>query len=54
MLIETGWYTIVAAAFSSERPRTAYLRGKHWIDRAAGAVMGTLGLRLVIETARPG
>jgi len=54
MLIETGWYAIVAAAFSSERPRAAYLRGKHWIDRAAGAVMGALGLRLVIETARPG
>ena len=54
MLIETGWYTIVAAAFSSERPRAAYLRGKHWIDRAAGAVMGALGLRLVIETTQSG
>jgi threonine/homoserine/homoserine lactone efflux protein len=54
MLIETGWYSIVAAAFSAERPRAAYLRGKRWIDRAAGAVMGALGLRLVIETARPG
>ncbi|HWG79288.1 MAG TPA: LysE family transporter [Stellaceae bacterium] len=54
MLIETGWYSTVAAAFSSDRPRAAYLRGKHWIDRAAGAVMGGLGLRLVIETARSG
>jgi threonine efflux protein len=54
MLIETGWYTVVAAAFSSERPRAAYLRGKRWIDRAAGAVMGALGLRLVIETAQSG
>ena len=54
MLTETGWYTIVAAAFSSERPRATYLRGKRWIDRAAGAIMGALGLRLVIETARPG
>jgi threonine/homoserine/homoserine lactone efflux protein len=54
MLIEIGWYTIVAVTFSSERPRAAYLRGKRWIDRAAGAVMGALGLRLVIETARPG
>ncbi|HEX6842057.1 MAG TPA: LysE family transporter [Stellaceae bacterium] len=51
MLIETGWYSIVAAAFSSERPRAAYLRGKRWIDRASGAVMGALGLRLVIESA---
>ncbi|HKW53041.1 MAG TPA: LysE family transporter [Stellaceae bacterium] len=54
MLIETGWYTIVAASFSSEPPRAAYLRGKRWIDRAAGALMGALGLRLAIETARLG
>jgi threonine/homoserine/homoserine lactone efflux protein len=54
MLIEIGWYTIVAATFSSERPRAAYLRSKRWIDRAAGAVMGALGLRLMIETARTG
>lgn len=54
MLIETGWYTIVATAFSSERPRAAYLRGKRWIDRVAGAVMGALGLRLAIETAQSG
>ena len=54
LLIEAGWYTIVAVAFSADRPRAAYLRGKRWIDRAAGCVMGALGLRLMIETARPG
>jgi len=54
MSIEMGWYTIVAATFSSDGPRTAYLRGKRWIDRTAGAVMGALGLRLVIDTAPPG
>ena len=54
MLLETGWYTIVAAAFSTEQPRTVYLRGKRWIDRAASAVMGALGLRLVVETAQSG
>ena len=54
MVIEIGWYTIVAVTFSSERPRAVYLRGKRWIDRTAGAVMGALGLRLIIETARPG
>jgi threonine/homoserine/homoserine lactone efflux protein len=53
LLIEAGWYTIVAVAFSADRPRAAYLRGKRWIDRAAGCVMGMLGLRLMIETARP-
>jgi len=54
MLIETGWYSIVAAAFSMERPRATYLRSKQWIDRATGTVMGALGPRLVIETAQPG
>jgi threonine/homoserine/homoserine lactone efflux protein len=54
MLIESGWYTIVAATFSANGPRAAYLRGKRWIDRAAGGVMGVLGLRLLVETAQPG
>ncbi|MGJ7614448.1 MULTISPECIES: LysE family translocator [unclassified Variovorax] len=45
--IETGWYTVVALALSSAAPRLAYLRYKVWIDRAAGGVMGLLGLRLV-------
>ena len=44
--IETGWYALVAIAFSAERPRNRYLRSKRWIDRSAGAVMGLLGLRL--------
>jgi threonine/homoserine/homoserine lactone efflux protein len=50
--IETAWYAIVALAFSSDRPRAAYLRSKRWIDRLAGAVMGLLGVRLIAETAR--
>ncbi|WP_448190033.1 LysE family translocator [Azospirillum sp. sgz301742] len=47
--IEAGWYALVAVAFSAGRPRAAYLRSKIWIDRAAGAVMGALGVRLVVE-----
>ena len=50
--IETGWYAIVALALSSAAPRSAYLRYKVWIDRAAGGVMGLLGLRLVWSTVR--
>jgi len=46
---ETGWYALVALAFSSPRPRSAYLRAKSWIDRAAGAVIGILGIRLLLE-----
>lgn len=46
---ETGWYALVALAFSSARPRGLYLRAKVWIDRAAGAVIGLLGIRLILE-----
>jgi threonine/homoserine/homoserine lactone efflux protein len=50
--VETGWYAVVALAFSADRPRAAYLRSKLWLDRLAGAVMGLLGVRLIAETAR--
>ncbi|MDH6170130.1 threonine/homoserine/homoserine lactone efflux protein [Variovorax boronicumulans] len=50
--IETGWYTVVALALSSAAPRSAYLRYKAWIDRAAGGVMGLLGLRLLWSAVR--
>ena len=48
-VVEAGWYAIVAIAFSSEIPRRNYLRCKRWIDRAAGAVMGLLAVRLVAD-----
>jgi threonine/homoserine/homoserine lactone efflux protein len=50
--VEASWYAIVALAFSARRPRTAYLHAKKWIDRIAGAVMGALGLRLLLEGLR--
>jgi threonine/homoserine/homoserine lactone efflux protein len=46
---ETGWYALVAFAFSSSRPRALYLGAKTWIDRFAGAVIGALGIRLIFE-----
>jgi threonine/homoserine/homoserine lactone efflux protein len=46
--LETGWYAIVALALSAPSPRAGYLRFKVWIDRAAGAVMAVLGLRLIL------
>lgn len=45
--IEAGWYAIVALALSAAGPTAAYLRWKAWIDRAAGGVMGLLGLKLI-------
>jgi threonine/homoserine/homoserine lactone efflux protein len=50
--IEAGWYSIVALALSSPAPAAAYLRWKHWIDRAAGGVLGILGLKLVDDAIR--
>jgi len=52
LLIEAGWYAVVALAFSAARPRAAYLSAKRWVDRLAAAVMGVLGLRLLAEAAR--
>ena len=46
------WYAIVALGFSSHGPRVVYLRSKTWIDRAAGAVVGALGLKLMTDSAR--
>ena len=48
-MVEAGWYTVVAMAFSAHRPRALYVRLKVWIDRIAGTVMGALGARLVAE-----
>jgi threonine/homoserine/homoserine lactone efflux protein len=52
LMIETGWYTFVALAMSSTAPRLVYLRAKTNIDRAAGGVLGALGLRLIFEGAK--
>jgi len=51
-VMETGWYALVATAFSSGRPRSLYLAAKAWIDRAAGAVLAALGIRLIFEAGR--
>lgn len=48
-LQETLWYAIVAVAFSASKPRAIYLSAKLWVDRAAAAFIGILGIRLIIE-----
>lgn len=53
-VLETGWYALVAVAFSAGRPRAAYLRCKGTIDRVAAGVIGVLGIRLIADAARPG
>jgi threonine/homoserine/homoserine lactone efflux protein len=52
MAIETGWYTLVALAFSLPRPRAIYLQWKGRIDRLAGAVVAALGIKLILSTTR--
>lgn len=51
-VIESSWYTFVAMVMSSPAPRSVYLRAQTWIDRAAGCVLGALGLRLILEGAK--
>jgi len=53
-VIETGWYTVVALCFSSQRPRDLYLRAKRWIDRAAAGAIAALGLRLIFTAGHRG
>lgn len=50
--IEAGWYSLVAVLLSSSSPRALYLRYKSWVDRAAGSVMGLLGLRLIFTSSK--
>jgi threonine/homoserine/homoserine lactone efflux protein len=51
-VMEGGWYTFVALAMSSQKPRAAYLGARNWIDRAAGTLLGGLGLRLIYESTQ--
>jgi threonine/homoserine/homoserine lactone efflux protein len=45
--VEAGWYSVVALALSSNRPRKAYLNWKTTIDRVAGGVLALLGIKLL-------
>ncbi|RKG48737.1 LysE family translocator [Acinetobacter cumulans] len=45
--IDAGWCSLVAVALSAEKPRRIYLKFKAGFDRAAGAVMTILGLKLI-------
>ncbi|MCK0166527.1 LysE family transporter [Jannaschia sp. S6380] len=47
-VIEFGWYATLALVFSRPVPRAAYGRAKAWLDRAFGAVVAALGIRIAI------
>ncbi len=46
--LEILGYTLIALTLSRPAARASYLRAKLWIDRAAGAVLAGLGLRLLL------
>ncbi|MGM0585798.1 MAG: LysE family translocator [Pseudomonadota bacterium] len=48
LIVEGGWYALVARVFSARRVRERYQRMKAWADRGFGTVMGALGLRLAL------
>jgi threonine/homoserine/homoserine lactone efflux protein len=48
----TGWYLVVAWAFSTSRPRAVYARFSAWIDRIAGTVLGGLGAFFAFDGVR--
>jgi threonine/homoserine/homoserine lactone efflux protein len=48
MTVESGWYALVAVAFSARVPRAAYARAKTAIDRWAAVALGALGAALAL------
>lgn len=51
MLLQWMWFSLVATVFAHRIIRDRLLSLRHWIDRAFGAVMVALGVR-VLATAR--
>jgi threonine/homoserine/homoserine lactone efflux protein len=50
--IEAGWYALVALVLSAGTPQRIYLAYKTWLDRTAGLVMVSLGLKLFTSVTR--
>ena len=48
---EIVWYSLVSLLFGSSPARRLYFVTKRWIDRAAGAFLGLLGLRLLWQAS---
>ncbi len=46
-LIDSGWYILVVALFSTQRMQEAYARSKRTICRGAGVFMGMIGIKLL-------
>ncbi|WP_172294085.1 LysE family translocator [Pseudoruegeria sp. HB172150] len=45
-VLEALWYSGCALIFASAPVRSAYMRAKAWLDRAAAAILGLLAVRI--------
>ncbi|WP_437881475.1 LysE family transporter [Pseudomonas sp. LRF_L74] len=53
LAVATGlWFCLVAALFSQARVRAGFARMGHWFDRAMGAVLIGLGIKLAFTQVR--
>ncbi len=48
-LNEFLWYSLIASVFSIERLRNGYVRASKLFDRAAGVLLGGLGLKILTQ-----
>ena len=49
LLVELGFYAVLASAMSSSVVRDRYLRAKAAFDRTAAVVLGLLAFRLLFD-----
>lgn len=49
LLIELTFYAALAVCLNTEAVAAHYLRAKTWIDRGAAAVLGALGVRILLS-----
>ena len=47
MLLQMTWFTTLAFLLTNERVRGRLLEAGHWIDRAFGVAMVTLGIKVL-------
>ncbi|WP_397449775.1 LysE family translocator [Pseudomonas sp. NA-150] len=53
LALATGvWFCLVARLFSQERVRASFARMGHWFDRAMGAVLIALGVKLAFTSLK--
>jgi threonine/homoserine/homoserine lactone efflux protein len=49
MLLQWSWFSLVATVLAHRAIRDRLLGVRHWIDRAFGAVLIALGIRVLLS-----